>query len=435
MGFINYGILLTTLLSTLFIADCQANYINNNHNTTNTNNITSESNQETKLYCGGKLKQEYNALNNEEILKVCTILSNYTNFLIRVRPSKKYLVNKVLLQGSSARFFYQQCNNHTDLCMDGFLIDLYTEDLIVVFQPGKKAKSLVSDGYRKRVIEAMRFYIVRSEWTIALEKGVKLLHYKLNGGFTTNNASQSSKPVNFEWLILYPFLIITFIFITLGLYLLGKGYIHSYANIYFDRVLDLWQQIHFSKEGSIILKERTCLLCLKQEDNSRENITIFKFLYCNHYYHASCIYKWGFDTAQSCPCSFEPVEGEKFSTPDSQRPPYICVDDIKKILQRIQTAFPSHDIFNYFISNSKKIEEFNKNYLKDETLQEICWIYHRKLNQYKKFRIFYIMWKSLKLMCCILAFYPSKLMNSKKGKLIRKLLNVKASGSTIREFK
>jgi hypothetical protein len=433
MGIVTYGILLMTISSTLLITtNCQ---VNQNVSKTNFTNYTDDIASEIKFSCGGKLKQEYNALKNEEILQVCSLLSNYTNFMIRIRASKNYLVNKVLLQGSSARYFYQQCNNHTNFCLDGFLIDLYTEDLIVVFQPGKKAKSLVSDTYRKRVIEAMRFNIVRSEWVMALQKGVRLLDYKLKGGSTTNNASQNFKPETFEWLILYPFLFFTFVLITLGLYLISKGYIRSNANDYFDRVLSLWQEIHFSKEGSIILKERTCLLCLKQETESKENLTIFKFLYCNHYYHPTCMYKWGFDASQACPCSFEPVEGENFSTPDSQRPPYLCVDDLKKILQAVQTAFPSHDIFNYFISNSDKIEEFNKSYLKDETLQEICWIYQRKLNQYKKFRIFYIMWKSLKLMCCILAFYPSKLMNSKKGKLIRKLLNVKASGSTIREFK
>ena len=102
-------------------------------------------------------------------------------------------------------------------------------------------------------------------------------------------------------------------------------------------------------------------------------------------------------------------------------------------MRLIFEAFRKDQVYDYFIENEKKIEEFNRRH--NVVLEDICWIYTNKLANYKKFRIFYKMWRTIKSMSCVLAFYPSKLLNSKKGKLIRKLINVKSGGSTFRSFK
>ena len=79
----------------------------------------------------------------------------------------------------------------------------------------------------------------------------------------------------------------------------------------------------------------------------------------------------------------------------------------------------------------KVIEEFNTKY--NISLEELCWLYHNKLQEYKTYRLFYKMYKVWKMSCFILAFYP-KFLKSKKVKLLTKLLKVKQRGATVEKL-
>ena len=82
-------------------------------------------------------------------------------------------------------------------------------------------------------------------------------------------------------------------------------------------------------------------------------------------------------------------------------------------------------MYDYFVENEDKIDEFNNTY--NVSLEELCWLYQNKLQNYKGYRIFYKMYKVWKMSCFLLAFYPN-FLKSKKVKLITKLLKVKNKG-------
>lgn len=408
-------------------------------NTQNIENSYTTDNSETSEYnpsalCGNRLYDD-NTLKQEEVEEICQILSITPNFLIRIRKHVEALTtgNSVLLQAASEKFFNLKCSDFLTMCQNGFLIDLYTEDRIIIIQPGSQMKKKVNDNYRQRVIESMRFNLLKNEWGLALEKAVILLDYKEKGGATKLNKPQSPEPKKFIFEFLVPVLTVLFIGLTLLLLFNGKEKVNTRLFNYFDRLLELWEEIETSPEKCIILKPRTCLFCLKEGALGEEGKSLFKFLYCNHSYHHLCMYKWGLHTEKCCPCSFEPVENEEFSTIDSTRPPLLNEEDIKHLFGFILDAYRKEEVYDYFVESERKIEQFNEKY--NVSLEEICWIYSNKLNDYKKYRIFFKMWRSIKLLCCIIAFYPSKILNSKKGKLIKKLLAVRSTGSTIRGFK
>jgi hypothetical protein len=390
-------------------------------------------NNNNSTLCTGKLYNDDNLLNINEINYICSTLIISSNYMIRIRTKPTSLVsNSILLQGKSERFFYAKCSNFLEMCEKGFLIDIYTEEAVIIIQPGKLAKKIVQDDYRKRVIESIRYEIIENNWSETIVKTVLLLDYKNKGGTTILNYLENPEPEKF-WKILLKILVVGFLGLSSLLYFIGKGICNKSVFLYMDKILNFWEEIVNSPDCQIILPARTCLFCFKSESPEMEGKTIFKFLYCNHSYHSRCFYRWGLEYRQSCPCSFEPIEGEEFSSVNSSRPPYLNTEDLSILLGYILDAYRKEEIFDFFIENERRIDEMNRYY--DISIQDMCWVYYNKLAYYKKFRIIFKMWKALKLMCCLIAFYPSKLMNSKKGKLIRKLLNVKSSGSTIKGFK
>ena len=116
---------------------------------------------------------------------------------------------------------------------------------------------------------------------------------------------------------------------------------------------------------------------------------------------------------------------KKKNKSEIERPIYLNIEDLKILLGLSLDAFRKENMYDYFVENEEKIDEFNNNY--GVSLEELCWLYQNKLQNYKSYRIFYKMYKVWKMSCFLLAFYPN-FLKSKKVKLITKLLKVKNKG-------
>jgi hypothetical protein len=379
--------------------------------------------------CNDKLFNPDSILSQIQAEKICVILrTEYPNFIIRIRTHRETIVKgNVFYEQTSAKFFDTQCENFEKMCHMGFLIDIYVDDEIVIIQPGLKAKKLANDIYRNRVIETVRSNLIASQWDLAIEKSIKLLAYKVNGGKVKYPQPVSDEPSNFFWKILLPSLAAMFIILTVVLYYLSKGIVNKDLFNYFDQILTYWEEIEKSKDKRIVLEPHICIFCWKATSNKNEI-----FLYCNHSYHERCMKKWLLYDFKSCPCSYEPIANELAEADDNSRPPYLMVPDLKILLGLSLDSFRKENMYDYFVENEKKTSQFGEKY--DINLEELCWLYQNKLSTYKSYRIFYKMYKTLKLMCFILAFAPS-FLKSKKAKLITKLINVKQKGATVGRFK
>lgn len=378
--------------------------------------------------CERKLIINQIIVNEEEIENLCDALTQHPLYILRIQKYSDSLVsNTVLLESLSLKFFNNICIEFTSMCDDGILIDIFTQDEIIIIQPGKLSKKVLSDIYRKRVIETIRYNLINQEWGASFNKIVRLFDYKLKGGTTKLNQGQSNEPTIFIYYILAPIITSLFVIIFTLIFIMGKGYFNSGLFYFMDKMLENWEEINDSPEKRIQLPAKTCLFCMKQGENT------FKFLYCNHSYHYRCFYKWQLHHEKCCPCSFVPVEGEESGEINIVKPAYLNCEDIKFILGYVLDAHRKQNVYDYFIKNEEKIKRINDKY--NISFEEICWIYINKLTFYKNYRILFNIWKTLKMMCCILTFYPSDTVNSKKGRLVRKLLNVRAKGATVRGFK
>ena len=404
--------------------------------------------------CAGRIYNPDKMINKEQTDSICVLLETYQDFIVRIRQRADSLVtNNVFYESISAKFFHNICNNLTStMCDNGFLLDLYIEDRVIIINPGGTAKKLVKDAYRNRVIESIRHNLVTTEYVMSLIKAIKLLDYKLKGGVTLLNLPQSGEPWKYTWTVLVPILASLFIFLTVALYFFSNHVINTDLFNYMDKLLYYWEVIETNSNKQITIPANSCLFCIdegervedlkfgKKEDNHIEKLNIIKkdnkvysFMYCNHGYHENCLYKWNLLEEKCCPCSFEPIEGEETGNPDRTEPPVLTILDLKILLGSILDAHKKESVYDYFVYNEKKIYQINEKY--DVVLEEICWLYQNKLTFYKSYYIFHKMWKAAKLMCFILAFYPNNLMNSKKGRLVRRLLNIKAKGATIGGYK
>ena len=403
---------------------------NNENNVTiiNSNGTVVHTDSYDHSECEGRLFDPDDIFDDNQVHSICDVLKSSPDFILRIRKYTDALVKgSVLLEADSANFFMSQCLKYDILmCANGMLIDIYTEEKIIIINPGSKSKKTVSDAYRNRVIETVRHNLVRGEWDTAIENAVVMLDYKNKNGLTVLNAPENKEARNYMYFVIAPVFAILFIAIACGLYYLELGWLNNDFFSYMDRMLENWEKIVRSEDKQIIMQEGICLFCLK-------NTNTYKFLYCNHSYHIRCLYKWRLLDDKCCPCSFVPIEGEESGDKNRTAPPVLKLADIKILMGNLMDAHRKESIYDYFVLNEKKIAEFNNEY--DTCLEEICWVRPNKLNTYKNNRIFFKMWKTTKLMCCILAFYPSNMLNSKKGRLVRKLFAIKARGATVGGFK
>jgi hypothetical protein len=371
--------------------------------------------------CSGKFFDEEGILSTQEIKEVCDILLQSPNFIVKINKHISALVSSgVLLEHESQDFFRAVCPEFIEMCKQGFLIDLYTDDKIIILNPGITSQKTVKDAYRARVIETVRPEMVKGEWKELILKTIELIDYKNKNGTTILNQSQSSEPTTYQWTIVVPLLLGMFIAITIFLYFVGRGIINSEVFHFIDMIIKYWEQIENSDSKQI--EVNTCILCFRNKNTST-------FLYCNHRYHEGCMRRWLLFDSKSCPCSYSAYDGEESGTIDPKRPAVLTILDLKILCGRMLDAFRKENVYEYFTVKEQKIKEFNEKY--NIYLEDICWIHPTKLQSFKNYRLFYKMYKAFKLMCCLLAFYPSNWVNSKKGRLVKKLLNVRNKGASI----
>lgn len=367
-------------------------------------------------------------LTPKEHKQLCIMLTQYPLFMIRLRNEIEYAIQgAVFFEASSFKYFETQCQNIPNMCQYGFLIDIYIEDLVIIIQPGSKSKQLVDDVYRKRTISSVRPELLKGKWHTALNKILTLIIYKEKGGKVKSFPSTSKEPKQFLFYVLIPIICCGFIGLTLLLYYTSKGIINKDEFVFLDKVIELWSSIAVSRDKRIRLEPYVCIFCWQRTNNKRE-----VFMYCGHSYHERCLRKWDLYKYGCCPCSYEAIkEVEEKRTEEEKAITYLTIEDLKILLGLCLDAYRKHSMYDYFVEREKVIEEFNMKY--NISLEELCWLYHNKLQEYKTYRLFYKMYKVWKMSCFILAFYP-KFLKSKKVKLLTKLLKVKQRGATVEKL-
>ena len=405
------------LLMNTHIITCSSNKNKDSISYLNLNDTTLNLDENSGIYrieCEGKLFTRREVYFPETDIRIlCNSLIIHKNFLIRLNKSQQISsADPSSLFSSTKNFFDKICIDFAEMCNEGVLIDLYTEENKIILHLAEKSNKLISEIYKARVIETIKHNLLNNYLGKALEEIMRLIEHKLQLGHSLLNQRQSDEPIIFIWDVLIPILLTIFLLLFVFINLLSKGYINSGLFFFMNRILDLWQEINDSAEKRTILSPNTCLFCMKNGNNT------YKFLYCNHSYHYRCFYSWQLNFEKCCPCSYTAFEGEESGKINYTKPAYLNCEDVMIILGRVLDAHRKQNVYDYFIENEQKIKIINEKY--NVSFEEMCWIHSNKIGFYKNYRVFHHIWTTLKMMFCLLTFDPSDLVSSKKKKNSRK---------------
>ena len=380
-------------------------------------------NSETVLkpeYKKDRIEDENNILDKESFSEIKEIIEkNFPLLLIRILTGNEKDINKQpsFFDASSFNHFSKECKNYKDMCDYGYSLDIYVTNKLLFIQIGKESKKIIDDIYKQRMIDSIRYELENENWSHVIKKILIFINYRQKGG------KIKAFPKNNDWAQIYiltiltPSFLVGVLFLSFVLYFGSKNFIFcSEVKDFFDGAIKHWNEINEQQnvsEKRIQLTKRECLFCWKE---SRGNEY---FMHCGHSYHEKCLRQWRLYQYGCCPCSYEAYDDKEDEKACLSRPVYLNSEDIKILLGLCLDAFRKENIYDYFIENKKKFDEVN--------LEDLCWINQKKFENYSSYRIFYKIFKVIKLACVFVTFYP-KFLKSKKVKLIERLMKMKNKG-------
>ena len=373
-------------------------------------------------------RQSFEEINN--LLNKNFPLVNVRIILDEKPKNKKYNYYKSL----TSNYFLEKCKSVPDMCEYGYEIDIYSKQNILVIEPGSNSKKLIDPVYCNRIIFSLQLEIKSMKYASLLKKILIFINFKQNGGTIKDFPTFNYEPHSYIFYILIPSFIFGISILTFILYYESLFHFSDEVKEFFDGLLKKWEAIDnngiiIKGKKQTIIEHGTCIFCWKKTKNENEI-----FLYCGHSYHETCLRQWRVYIYGCCPCSYQAYESEEKKRVNNnlkqlENPNfykgidiYISEDDLKILLSICLDAFRKDTIFDYFIENEEKINEFNDKH-ELNTLEELCWIHANEVEMYKSYKIWKKLYKVLKMACFYVSFYP-KFLKSKKVVLIYKLLKL-----------
>ena len=378
------------------------------------NNITKEDEKIIRIEDKNKIlrKDDY-----EEIKSI--IDKNFPLLLIRILNVSEIGQKKQLsfFEASSFNHFTKSCEKYKNMCDYGYAIDIYTKEKLLIIQIGKESKKLIDEIYKQRMIDSIRDELINKNWAHAIKKILIFINYRQNGGTIQKFPKTNDWPQIYILSILIPSFFVGIIILTIILHFGSTKYIFcSEVKEFFDGAIKYWNDMNElpnDVEKKIELKNRECIFCWKKSGGNEY------FMHCGHSYHEKCLRQWRLYQYGCCPCSYEAYDDREDEKACLNRPVYLNTEDLKILLGLCLDAFRKENIYDYFIENKEKFDEVN--------FGDLCWINQKKFENYSSYRIFYKIYKVIKLSCVFVTFYP-RFLKSKKVKLIERLMKMKNKG-------
>lgn len=367
-----------------------------------------------------KIEDENNILSKEDYHDIKNIIDkSFPLLLIRIINGDEKDNNKQLsfFEASSFNHFTKKCEQYKNMCEYGYSIDIYIKKKLLIIQRGKESKKLIDDIYKERMTDSIRDELDNKNWAHAIKKILIFINYRQNDGKVQRFPKTNDWPQIYILSILIPSFFVGTIILTIILHFGSTKYIFcSEVKEFFDGTIKYWNQMNElpnDAEKKIELKNRECLFCWKPSKGNEY------FMHCGHSYHEKCLRQWRLYQYGCCPCSYEAFDDKEDEKACLNRPVYLNTEDLKILLGLCLDAFRKENIYDYFIENKEKFDEVN--------LGDLCWINQKKFENYSSYRIFYKIYKVIKLSCVFITFYP-RFLKSKKVKLIERLMKMKNKG-------
>ena len=367
-----------------------------------------------------RIEDETKILDKQDYKEIKEILDkNFPLLLIRILNNNENYNDKQLpyFEASSFNHFSKECEKLKDMCDYGYSIDIYIKQKLLIIQIGKESKKLIDEEYKQRMRDSIRDELNNKNWAHAIKKILLFINYRQKGGKIKNFSKTNDYPQIYILSILVPSFFFGIIILTILLHFGSTKYIFcSEVKEFFDGAIRHWNEMNQfpnNIEKRIELKNRECLFCWKPSKGNEY------FMHCGHSYHEKCLRQWRLYQYGCCPCSYEAYDDKEDEKACLNRPVYLNTEDLKILLGLCLDAFRKENIYDYFIENKEKFEEIN--------MEDLFWINQKKFENYSSYRIFYKIYKAIKLACVFVTFYP-RFLKSKKVKLIERLMKMKNKG-------
>ena len=367
-----------------------------------------------------RIEDETKILNKEEYNELKEIINkNFPLLLIRLINNNEFENTKKIsiFETSSFNHFEKECKNYKDMCDYGYSLDIYIKKQLLIIQIGKESKKIIDDQYKRRMLDSIRNELDNQNWAHAIKKILIFINFRQNGGKIKQFPKTNDWPQIYILSILAPSFLVGIIILTIILYIGSTKFIFCYeVKEFFDGIIKYWNQMNElpnNVEKKIELKNRECIFCWKPSHGNEY------FMHCGHSYHEKCLRQWRLYQYGCCPCSYEAYDDKEDEKACLNRPVYLNTEDIKILLGLCLDAFRKENIYDYFIENKELFDEAN--------LGDLFWMNQKKFENYSSYRIFYKIYKAIKITCVFVTFYP-RFLKSKKVKLIERLMKMKNKG-------
>ena len=367
-----------------------------------------------------RIEDETQILDKQDYKEIKEIIDkNFPLLLIRFLNNNENYNDKQLpyFEASSFNHFSKECEKVKDMCDFGYSIDIYIKQKLLIIQIGEESKKLIDEEYKQRMIDSIRDELYNKNWAHAIKKILLFINYRQKGGKIKSFSKTNDDPQIYILSVLVPSFFFGIIILSIIFYFGSTKYIFcSEVKEFFDGAIRYWKEVNEfpnNIEKRIELKNRECLFCWKPSKGNEY------FMHCGHSYHEKCLRQWRLYQYGCCPCSYEAYDDKEDEKACLNRPVYLNAEDLKILLGLCLDAFRKENIYDYYIENKEKFEEAN--------MEDLFWINQKKFENYSSYRIFYKIYKAIKLACVFVTFYPS-FLKSKKVKLIERLMKMKNKG-------
>ena len=352
----------------------------------------------------------------EEIKEI--VDKNFHLLLIKISSGEENMGKKLaFFETTSFNRFSNQCKNYKDMCDYGFSIDIYVKQKLLIIEIGKESKLLIDDQYKQRMTDSIRDELSKENWSHAIKKVLIFINYRLSGGDVLNFPKSNDYPQIYILTVMVPFFLVLITIMTIIFYFGSTEFIFSNeVKLFFDGIIMRLNELKIipeDQEKKIEIKNRECLFCWQSSEGDEY------FMHCGHSYHEKCLLQWRLYEYACCPCSYECDDDQEEPEACLSRPCFLNIEDIKILLALCLDAFRKENIYDYFIKNKEACKEVN--------LDDLIWMNKKKFENYSLYRIFYKIYKVLKLMLFFVTLYP-EFLKSKKVKLIERLMKMKNKG-------
>ena len=367
-----------------------------------------------------RIEDETKILDKQDYKEIKEIIDkNFPLLLIRFLNNNENYNDKQLpyFEASSFNHFSKECEKLKDMCDFGYSIDIYIKQKLLIIQIGEESKKLIDEEYKQRMIDSIRDELYNKNWAHAIKKILLFINYRQKGGKIKSFSKTNDDPQIYILSVLVPSFFFGIIILSIIFYFGSTKYIFcSEVKEFFDGAIKYWKEVNEfpnNIEKRIELKNRECLFCWKSSKGNEY------FMHCGHSYHEKCLRQWRLYQYGCCPCSYEAYDDKEDEKACLNRPVYLNAEDLRILLGLCLDAFRKENIYDYYIENKEKFEEAN--------MEDLFWINQKKFENYSSYRIFYKIYKAIKLACVFVTFYPS-FLKSKKVKLIERLMKMKNKG-------